>query len=430
MSLRVKLVLALLLTGLAAVLTVGGVAYHALQSKFASMQAHQAREHFRANVAEYLAQRGGWQPGEHGRELGDFIAQQGVGRGQRREPPRRPPEPGERQGGPREERGGRPQFRFILTDGDYRVLMGAGIYRDGELLPEAARAQAEPVEVYGRVQAYVSTEGVLSPGPEDEAYLAIMRQALCYGAGGALGLALLLGLLLGQGLSAPLRRLTDAVQAMRGGDLRQRVAPGGGLEVRSLALAFNEMSEALASSHEALHASHTTISAQAAQLQELSLRDALTGLHNRRHFDATLGPLYEQSRRHGHALSLVVADIDWFKRINDRYSHAMGDVVLRQVAELMRTHLRASDLLARWGGEEFVIALPETSLPAAAALCEKLRALVAQFPWEQLAEGLQVTLSMGLSAEMEPGTAEAMLARADARLYAAKAAGRNRVVFS
>ena len=430
MSLRVKLVLALLLTGLAAVLTVGGVAYGELHRKFASLQAQQARQHFRAQVAAYLAQGGGWQPGRHGRELGEFIARQSRGEPDPRQEPRRPPPPREHGGRPPEEPGGRPQFRFILTDGDYRVLMGAGIYRDGEALPPAARAHAEPVEVDGRVQAYVSTEGVLSPGPQDQAYLAIMREALFYGAAGALALALLLGLLLGQGLSAPLRRLTGAVRAMRSGDLRQRVAPGGGAEVRSLALAFNEMSEALASSHEALRASHATISAQAVQLQELSLRDPLTGLHNRRHFDVTLGTLFEQSRRHGHALSLVVADIDWFKRINDHHSHAMGDAVLRQVAELMRTHLRASDLLARWGGEEFVIALPETPLPAAAALCEKLRTLIEQFPWSQLAADLRVTVSLGLSAEPALGSAAAMLAQADARLYQAKQSGRNRVVFA
>ncbi|WP_083749095.1 GGDEF domain-containing protein, partial [Pelomonas sp. KK5] len=324
--------------------------------------------------------------------------------------------------------GGRPPpFRFILSDSDYRVVMGAGVYENGEPLPESARHGLLPVKVGGEVRAYVSTEGVLSPGPDDLAYMDTMRQALWWGVGVAALLALALGALLGEGLSARLRRLTVAVQAMRAGDLRQRVAIAGRDEVALLGQAFNAMSEQLASSHESLETSNATILAQAEQMKELSIRDALTGLYNRRHFDEAVQQLYRQAVRHGRPLSVVVSDIDWFKKINDGFSHAVGDTVLRQVAEILTAQLRASDLLARYGGEEFVIALPETGKPAAAALCDKLRAAIAHFPWSEIAPGLNVTMSFGVSAEMAEGSPEAMLNGADTQLYRAKESGRNQV---
>ncbi len=445
MSLRLKLVLALLLSGLTAVLAVGGVAYLELHRKFASLQARQALASFRSEVQEYLKTHQGRWPADG--DMSEFLGAL-MDRERRRhavavaiapqelpdraQPPP-PPGPGSRPGAQAMEPtpGGpvrpEPFYRFVLTDADYLVLLGAGRYDQGRPLPPPGRALAEPVSLDGRTVAYVSIEGALAPGPEDEAYLRIMRQALLYGGLGALALLLLLGLLLGQGLSADLRRLTTAVRGMQAGALRQRVLVRGGGEVAALSAAFNGMSEALASGAEALRASHATITQQAAQLRELSLRDALTGLYNRRHFDAALPQLFELSCRHDHALTVVVADIDHFKRINDGHSHAVGDAVLRQVAQLLRDQLRASDLLARWGGEEFVIALPETPLAAAAALCEKLRQSVAAHDWSAFAPDLQVSLSFGLCAELQAGSAAAMLARADAQLYRAKQGGRNRV---
>jgi len=421
LSLRLKLTLALMLTGLTSVALVGGTAYVQLQHKFESLPARQASEHFRGRVGNYIERYGSLTPGAGAPDFREFMRPR---HGRDAEPP--PREPGGREGPP-PERDHPPPFRFILVDADYRVVMGAGIYRDGEPLPAEARKGLLPVMVDGQVRAFVSTEGVLTPGPDDLAYMDLMRQALLWGVGVAAALALALGALLGEGLSARLRRMTAAAQAMRGGDLRQRMGMSGGDEVALLAQAFDAMSEQLATSHESLEASNATILAQSEQLKELSVRDALTGLYNRRHFDEGLQQLYHQATRHGRPLSVVLSDIDWFKKINDRHSHATGDAVLRQVAEILATHLRASDLLARWGGEEFVIALPETSRAAAAALCDKLRAAIAHFPWGEVAPGLQVTMSFGVSAEMSLGSPQAMLQGADAQLYRAKEGGRNQV---
>jgi diguanylate cyclase (GGDEF)-like protein len=197
--------------------------------------------------------------------------------------------------------------------------------------------------------------------------------------------------------------------------------------VALLARAFNDMSTRLATSHAELQESNRKVLEQAAQLRELSVRDALTQLYNRRHFDEQASTLFKQAMRHKRPLSLVIADIDYFKRINDQYTHAVGDAVLRQIGEILRTHMRLSDLVARYGGEEFVLALPETGGPQARALCDKLRGLIESYPWNTLHTELRVTMSMGVCSDLAAGSADAMLRKADVLLYRAKEAGRNRV---
>ena len=437
MSLRTKFMLALLLTGLSAVAMVGGLAYVGMTKKVDSLRRERAVAHFHEAVTAYLAQYGSWQasPGKDG--FDDFMQARDQSGGERRPPPpdderggpedgRRPPPQGEGRPGRR----GEPPYHFILADQDYRVLLGAGVYQPGEALPEAARKDARPVEVHGRVVAFVSPEGVITPSRQELQYLAAMREALWYGVSGAAVLALVLGLLISRGLGRTLGHLTSAVRAMHGGSLLQRVPVEGKDEVAELAAAFNAMSEKLARTHEELSESHQTILAQAEQMRELSVRDALTKLHNRRHFDEQASTLFSHAVRHKRPLSVVIGDIDFFKKINDQFSHATGDAVLRQVGEILRSHMRLSDLVARYGGEEFVIAFPETELPQAAALCDKLRAIIEAFPWHQVHPDLKVTMSMGVYADLAAGTAEAMLQKADALLYRAKETGRNRVCFA
>jgi len=127
-------------------------------------------------------------------------------------------------------------------------------------------------------------------------------------------------------------------------------------------------------------------------------------------------------------LSVMICDLDDFKRINDTFSHAVGDQVLRAVAALLRQNVRQSDVVARFGGEEFVVLFPATTLEQAAAAGEKLRALVREWPWHTMAEGLAVTISAGVAgAEAQP-TPEKLLSAADARLYEAKRRGKDCVV--
>jgi len=163
------------------------------------------------------------------------------------------------------------------------------------------------------------------------------------------------------------------------------------------------------------------------QLAELATTDPLCGLWNRRFFLQRAQAELERARRYGHRLTLVMADIDHFKLVNDRNGHAVGDHVIRHVAGLMQAGLRASDIIGRWGGEEFVMLLQTTDAAEAAAVCERLRATAERTPWEGGSVTMGVTLSLGL-AEVDPGQGlEHAIRQADAALYAAKHAGRNRV---
>jgi len=446
MSLRTKFMLALLLTGLAAVAMVGSLAYVGMTKKVDVIRRQSAADHFYEGMSAYVQKYGSWQAATAVESFDDFMHSS---RGRPPPPPEqdggddRPPPPpddepqraGEgpppRQGDrPPPRRGGEPPYHFIVADQDFRVLMGGGAYRRGELLPESARKDARAVKVGERVEAYISPEGVFTPSKQEQQYIDAMREALVAGVTGAAALALVLGVLLSRGLSRKLSHLTGAVRAMHGGSLLQRVPVEGKDEVAALASAFNDMSEQLARSHEELKESHQTILAQAEQMRELSVRDALTKLHNRRHFDEQATTLFSHAVRHKRPLSVVIGDIDFFKRINDQFSHATGDAVLRQVGEILRSHMRLSDLVARYGGEEFVIAFPETELPQAAALCDKLRNMIEGFPWHEVHPDLKVTMSMGVYADLAAGTAEAMLQKADALLYRAKQTGRNRVCFA
>jgi diguanylate cyclase (GGDEF)-like protein len=167
---------------------------------------------------------------------------------------------------------------------------------------------------------------------------------------------------------------------------------------------------------------------QAVELERQTREDGLTGVSNRRHLDALLLTEWERALRFGRALTVAMADIDHFKRINDRFSHAVGDEVLRTVARILRENTRGVDAVARYGGEEFCLVLVETAQDAAVCLCERLRERIARHDWSAIHPALAVTISIGV-AGLEEGmdAPDALLAAADARLYQAKRAGRNRV---
>ncbi len=167
-----------------------------------------------------------------------------------------------------------------------------------------------------------------------------------------------------------------------------------------------------------------------AGVYEAAVRDGLTGVFNRKHLEERLGAELELAKRHGASLSLIILDIDHFKYVNDTYGHLGGDAVLKNVAALVGQWIRGEDMLGRYGGEEFVVVCRGTAVADATGLAERLRWTV----WNALTrfEGheIRVTLSAGvasLACVAEP-TRSALFGAADARLYKAKQAGRNRVV--
>jgi two-component system cell cycle response regulator len=162
--------------------------------------------------------------------------------------------------------------------------------------------------------------------------------------------------------------------------------------------------------------------------QRLAATDALTGLMNRRAFLAALEREHSRASRHALPLSLLMIDVDHFKRVNDTHGHDAGDAVLRAVAAALTRGARRSDLVARWGGEEFVAALPQTAEVGGRVAAERLRRTVAEVRHPMKGgEPLIVTVSLGLASALKPATIEELLARADRALYAAKERGRNRV---
>lgn len=178
---------------------------------------------------------------------------------------------------------------------------------------------------------------------------------------------------------------------------------------------------------------HLTLKAQSDLLRSLVFVDGLTGVANRRRFDEALHDEWQHCRRAGAALTLLMIDIDHFKRYNDRYGHLVGDACLKRIAAVLQAGLRrAGDVVARYGGEEFACLLPECDLPAGRAKADELCATVAalEIPHADSPTAQRVTLSVGV-ATMRPNGANdptALVAAADAALYEAKRAGRNRVV--
>ncbi|HEX7499316.1 MAG TPA: GGDEF domain-containing protein [Polyangia bacterium] len=178
----------------------------------------------------------------------------------------------------------------------------------------------------------------------------------------------------------------------------------------------------------ALSASNARLEVALTQVRELSDRDELTGLQNRRSILALLTEERARFARGGQAFGVAILDIDNFKRVNDRFGHAMGDDVLRVFAKTVAGRLRGTDRIARYGGEEFLVLLPSTSEALSAALAaERLRGAVDVHPWSDVAADLKVTCSIGVTmSRAGEGVAE-MLERADAALYRAKSDGRNAV---
>jgi diguanylate cyclase (GGDEF)-like protein len=168
-----------------------------------------------------------------------------------------------------------------------------------------------------------------------------------------------------------------------------------------------------------------------ALIHQLANTDALTGVFTRRHFFERAQAEFQRAQRYRHNLAVVVFDVDYFKKLNDTYGHHAGDHALQALAEVSRQQLRASDVLARLGGEEFAVLLPETSLANAAQLAERLRLALAHLKVNSGPHQLQLTASFGVSAwHTTDAGVEVVLHRADRELYYAKQTGRNRVSVS
>jgi two-component system cell cycle response regulator len=164
---------------------------------------------------------------------------------------------------------------------------------------------------------------------------------------------------------------------------------------------------------------------------EMAITDQLTGLHNRRYMSRHLDALMNNAKKNGRPLAFVIMDIDFFKQVNDTYGHDIGDEVLKEFASRISANVRGIDLACRYGGEEFVVAMPDTDMAFAYNIAERLRQSIETTPVRISRDpgSLKITISIGIAqAEGEGDTAESLLHRADQALYRAKRTGRNKVV--
>jgi len=418
MKLQGKVTATVLLVSFVTTAMVGGAAYWMVMREFtASIQEH-AFLHFQADMTGYINTYGSYEAARKAEPFTMYVM--------RSNPGRKPPEDGE---GFHLLRKDNPPFRFLLTDQAGRVLEPVGEYRAGDTITKSVLDQGIALEVGGRTVgiAIPVGEGVLSDS--DRMYLKAVRHSLITSIFLAGPFALLIGLVLGRRIASPLRELTNTIRSMHAdGDLRREVPVRSSDEIGMLAESFNTMTDELALVHEELRDSSARIQEQALEMKELSIRDHLTGLYNRRYFDEQAEKVYSNMVRYEHPLSVMICDLDHFKKVNDKYSHALGDEVLKRFAVIVAENTRAADIAARYGGEEFVVLFPETEGADALVSCEKLRRSVEEYDWDELQDGLRVTISIGLTDNIALGSVEKMLKEADERLHRAKEGGRNRLV--
>lgn len=160
------------------------------------------------------------------------------------------------------------------------------------------------------------------------------------------------------------------------------------------------------------------------EIRSLSEIDHLTELYNRRKITQLYDSEYVRYKRYKHPLSIIIADIDFFKKINDEYGHNRGDITLKEIASILKKEVRESDHVGRWGGEEFLVICPETDIDGANTLAEKIRKAIDEYPFTNV--GHQ-TASFGITMCSDNCTFESMINRADKALYKAKSDGRNKV---
>jgi len=224
-----------------------------------------------------------------------------------------------------------------------------------------------------------------------------------------------IGLLLARSILRPLRQLENGVRRFASGDFSYRITSHREDELGRLTQAFNTMVEDMARERKSL--------------QELSIRDPLTGLYNHREFYRLLREELERALRYRHPLSLLMLDLDFFKKVNDTHGHQAGDHALTTITALIVRQLRRVDEIARYGGEEFAIILPETTGAEATALADRIRQAIAARPVPlSKTDEINLTVSIGVAVYPDDAdTGDGLVNMADKALYRAKNEGRNRV---
>jgi len=254
-----------------------------------------------------------------------------------------------------------------------------------------------------------------------------------YLSGIALGLLLLVipcTLIATRRLVSPLNELAATARALANGSLEARVSINSNSEIGDLARSFNVMANRVTQSQmELLQLAEELegrVEERTRELEELASKDSLTNLYNRRHFSEVMQREFAAAGRYNSDLTCLMFDVDLFKQINDRYGHGTGDEMLIILARSIMSQLRSSDVAARFGGDEFILLLPQTSAASAISLADRILERFHIATKERFAE-VQATISVGVASikETRAYSAETLINQADLALYEAKASGRN-----
>lgn len=280
-----------------------------------------------------------------------------------------------------------------------------------ELTDAAGRSYAELNYPLGSARRPVAVLGLYFDRSRiDDGFAARTEKLLVLVALAALVSAVLVVVMLERMLFSPLRRLQKATGDIERGDTAARMGWQRRDELGALANGFDRMADAVQ---------------ERERLEVLAMRDSLTGLSNHRHFHETLAVELHRAQKSETPLSLVLLDLDHFKVINDKHGHPVGDEVLRTVGETLRHLVRATDVVARLGGEEFAVLLPDASPAAAEQVAEEIRRALAE---NTMAAAVQVRCSGGVATfPLHAGDANSLMETADGALYWAKQAGRDQV---
>jgi len=235
-------------------------------------------------------------------------------------------------------------------------------------------------------------------------------------------------LLLGRMATKPIVEVASVARIIGGGDLNVRSKLSSNDEFGSLSGSINCMAENLQKSM----ASRDDLKSEVEQrkkaeekLQVLATTDELTGAYNRRAFNEKARYNFARAKRHNEPMSIFLIDIDHFKKVNDTHGHDVGDMILTDIVHIIMKNIRQEDIVARWGGEEFTVLLPQTGKSASLQLAERLREMISSYVFPK---SIHMTVSIGFSELQSDDTVESLIKRADIALYQAKESGRNKVI--
>ncbi len=360
---------------------------------------------------------------------------------------------------------GDPLLYVIFSDVDGRQLAVAQ-HRGANVLRQFGGATTEHLPVPGRPVSYCGTADV--PVFLDVTYPIALREPAAFGVAKTpsrllgyartgmvasewhrsmsstldliIGVGLLatvaaipLGFVLVRRLVAPLEGLADAMFRFSKGDLDVRSSVARRDEIGRLAMAFNRMADQQKHTQERILRLNEELEKRVAQrtqqLRELASREPLTGLYNRRYFNETLERRFSEALRYKTDLACVMLDLDGFKAVNDAFGHQVGDALLILTATTISSQLRSADVAARFGGDEFIVLLPQTDGDRARALAERIVERLSEDVQERLPQ-VCISMSIGIASlsDLEIDDAESLVRTADHALYDAKAMGKNRIV--